>query len=141
MVVSGYRLPGPDWSDELVRQIRLAREAAIRIALDYADAGFAIVIDDFWDPLGLAEYGVLLERPGTHKIVLYPSEDEARRRNRARSGDRDGSYIDGAIPIAYAILEPVIGHLPEKGWLVLDTTAMDVAVAVKVILAHARANA
>jgi len=140
MVVTGYRLPGPDWSDELVRQIRLAREAAIRMALDYADAGFAIVIDDFWDPLGLAEYRALLERPRTHKIVLYPSEDEARRRNRARSGDQDGSYIDSAIPIAYAILEPVIGQLPEKGWLVLDTTGMDVATTVAAILAHGRAH-
>jgi len=141
MVVSGYRLPGPDWSDELVLQIRLARQTAIRMALDYADAGFAVVLDDFWDPDGLVEYRTLLDRPSTHGIVLYPTADEARRRNRVRSGDRDGSYIHEAIPIAYGILAPVIGRLPAAGWLVLDTTDLDPDASVAAILRHARLQA
>jgi predicted kinase len=141
MVVSGYRLPGPDWSDELVRQIRLAREAAMRMALDHAAAGFAVVLDDFWDPLGLAEYRTFLEGRGTHKVVLYPTADEARRRNRARSGDRDGSYIDEAISVAQQILAPVVEHLPQEGWLVLDTTDLDVEASVAAILEHAQLRA
>jgi predicted kinase len=137
MVVSGYRLPGPDWSEELVRQIRLAREAAIRMALAYAEEGFAVVLDDFWDPLGLVEYRALLEQPSVHRIVLYPTPEEARRRNAARSPGEAGSYIDEAIPIAYGILAPVIGRLPDEGWLVLDTTNLDVAASVAAIREHA----
>ena len=138
MVVSGFRLPGPDWSEELVRQIRLAREAAIRMALAYADEGFTVVLDDFWDPLGLAEYRAFLERPSVHRVVLYPTPEEARRRNRgALAGDDGGAYIDEAIPIAYGILAPVIGRLPDEGWLVLDTTNLDVASAVAAIREHA----
>jgi predicted kinase len=137
MVVSGYQLPGPDWNVELVRQIRLAREAAIRMALAYADAGFAVVLDDFWDPPGLVEYRALVERPGTHKVVLYPTADEARRRSRARSGGVDNTYIDMAISVAEEILQPVVGRIPAEGWLVLDTTGMDVDASVAAILAHA----
>jgi predicted kinase len=136
MVVSGCQLPGPDWSEELVRQVRLAREAAIRMALAYADEGFAVVLDDFWDPLGLAEYRAFLERPSIHRVVLYPTPEEARRRNRERSGDDGGAYIDEAIPIAYGILAPVIRRLPDEGWLVLDTTSLDVASAVMAITEH-----
>ena len=141
MVVSGLALPDADWGAELVRQIRLAREAAIRMALAYADEGFAVVLDDFWDPLGLEEYEALLARPGTHGIVLYPTPEEARRRNAARSPGEAGAYIDEAIPIAYGILAPVIGRLPDEGWLVLDTTSLDVASAVAAIRKHAERSA
>jgi predicted kinase len=137
MVVSGLSLPEPDWGEELMAQVRLAREAAIRMALDYAEAGFAVVLDDFWDPPGLVEYRTLLGRHGTHKVLLYPTADVAHRRNRARSGDQGDSYIDEAIPIAYEILVPVIGRLPAEGWLVLDTTGLDVEASVAAILQHA----
>jgi predicted kinase len=137
MVASGLSLPGPDWSDELVSQIGLARGTAVRMALDYAEAGFAAVVDDFYDPNGLAEYEALLRRPGAHGIVLYPTPEEARRRNAARSPGDSGSYIDAAIPLAYAVLSPVIGRLAAEGWLVLDTTNLDVASAVATIREHA----
>ena len=52
IVVTGATWPGPDSSEALVRQVALARSAAVRMALDYAAAGFAVVIDDFFDPLG-----------------------------------------------------------------------------------------
>jgi predicted kinase len=141
MVVSGLALPEPDWGEELVRQIALARGAAVRMALDYADAGFAVVLDDFWDPNGLTEYRMLLRRPATYGIVLYPTPEEARRRNAARSPGPAGAYIDAAIPFAYKVLEPVVGHLPREGWLVLDTTHLDVDGSVAAILDHARLRA
>jgi hypothetical protein len=141
MVVSGYALPGLDWSDELVCQIGLARDAAIRMAVAYSAAGFAVVLDDFWDPPGLVEYRELLQRPTTHPVVLYPEQAEARRRNAARSPGEAGAYIDQVIPIAYAILEPVVGRLPQEGWLVLDTTGLDVDASVAAILEHARVRA
>ena len=138
MVVSGLELPGPDWTAELVRQIALAREWAVRLALDYAEAGFAVVLDDFYDPNGLAEYRELLARPETQGVVLFPNQAEARRRNAARSPGETGAYIDGAIPTAYGFLEPALERLAAEGWLILDTTNMDVDGAVAAILDHAR---
>jgi predicted kinase len=141
MVIAGLALPGPEWTPELVRQIALARGAAVRLALDYAEAGFAVVLDDFYDPHGLAEYRGLIARPETHGVVLVPSQAEARRRNAARSPGEAGAYIDEAIPTAYGFLEPALERLAAEGWLVLDTTAMDVDGAVAAILDHARLQA
>ena len=138
MVVSGLALPEAEWIPELVRQIALARAGAVRLALDYAAAGFAVVLDDFYDPHGLAEYRELLTRPETNGIVLVPSQAEARRRNAARSPGEAGAYIDEAIPTAYGFLEPALERLAAKGWLVLDTTALDVDGAVAAIVEHAR---
>lgn len=137
MVVGGLVLPGPEWPEELRRQVRLAREAAIRLALDHAAAGFAVVVDDFWDPHELAEYGPLLARPAAHGVVLLPDPAEARRRNAARSPGDAGAYVDRAIPLVHAMLAPAVGRLAAEGWLVLDTTDLDVAGAVDAIRAHA----
>lgn len=133
MVVSGLALPNPAWDEELVRQIRLAREAAVRIAEAYAAAGFAVVLDDFYDPHGLVEYRELLSRPGTFGVVLFPTAEEARRRNAARSSGEEAGYIDTVIGHAYSVLGPAVGRLTEGGWLVLDTTGMEVAAAVEAI--------
>jgi len=138
MVVAGLALPGPEWAPELARQITLARGAAVRMALDYAEASFAVVLDDFYDPKGLAEYRELLARPEAQGIVLFPDQAEARRRNAARSPGEAGAYIDGAIPTAYGFLEPALERLAAEGWLVLDTTDLDVEASVAAILDHAR---
>jgi predicted kinase len=133
MVVSGLALPDAEWGDEVVLQVRLAREAAIRMADAYADAGFAVVLDDFHDPNRLAEYDELLRRPGASAVLLYPTMDEARRRNAVRSPGAAGAFIDAAIPGVYAELTPLVDGIRAKGWLVLDTTDMDVDAAVAAI--------
>jgi predicted kinase len=137
MVVTGLVLPGPDWSDELRRQVRVARAAAVAMAVDHAAAGYVAVVDDFWDPFELAEYRELLARPETIAVLLHPDEAEARRRNSKRSPGEAGAYVDGAIPLVYAMLAPVIERLADEGWLVLDTTHLDVADAVDAIRARA----
>jgi len=137
MVVSGLALPGPDWSEELVHQVALARDTAIRMAIAYADAGFCVVLDDFYDPGGLAGYEALLRRPVTHGIVLYPTPEEARRRNATRNGGKGDAYTDEAITHSYSMLSPAIARLTAEGWLVLDTTGLDVEASVMAILEHA----
>lgn len=137
MVVAGIVLPGPEWSEELRRQVRVAREAAVQLALAHAGVGFAVVIDDFWDPHELAEYRSLLRWPGTHAVVLHPDQAEARRRNAVRSRGEAGAYVDAAIPLVYDMLAPVVGRLADEGWLVLDTTHLDVAAVVDAIRAFA----
>jgi hypothetical protein len=140
MVVAGLELPAPGWGDELVRQISLARATAIGMALDYAAAGFAVVIDDFFDPLGLREYRELAARPDALGVVLYPTETEARRRNASRIGAPDPT-AEVAIGHAYGFMPAMLDDLVADGWLVLDTTRLDVAATVKAIRAaagHAR---
>jgi hypothetical protein len=123
MVVSGLALPAPEWADEIVRQVALARGVALRMAEDYAAAGFAVVLDDFPDPLLLAEYAALATRQRTHRVLLLPPQEVALRRNRARSGNGpDGDYIEGALPFAYAIVQPHVDRLRAEGWIVLDTS-------------------
>lgn len=134
MVVSGLALPAADWGPDLVAQVRLGREAGIAMAVAYADAGFAVVMDDFWDPNGLREYGEVLARPDARGVVLHPSLEETRRRLHVRAGAAGDPYIEAALPFARGVLDQVVDRLPSEGWLVLDTTHMDVAQVVEAIL-------
>jgi len=139
MVVSGLELPGLDWTDELIRQFTLARAAAARMALDYRAAGFAVVIDDVWEHYHYAEdYQPLFSQPQVHRVVLYPDQPEAHRRNLQRSGDTPArAYIDIGIRQVYEQITPVITQLAQVGWLVMDTTALNVEETVTAILQRA----
>ena len=137
MVVSGLALPGLEWSPELVQQLSLARESVIHMALNYQRAGFAVVIDDFLDPLQLSEYQAFLNTPEIHKFVLYPDQATAHARNFQRAGDdpvRD--YIDEGIHIVYQQLNFMIEPLRKDGWIVLDTTELSIEETVLEILNH-----
>jgi len=135
MVVAGIAWPAPDWDPELARQISLARSAAIRMAVDYAAGGFAVVIDDFLDPLGLREYRALVTSRSAGGVVLYPTEAEVRRRNAVRHGGRPEPFIEVAITHAYGFMAAVVPELAADGWLILDTTTLDVAATVAAIRA------
>jgi predicted kinase len=86
MVVSGLILPSEDWSQALVEQLALARQTAVQMALVYREAGYTVVIDDFWDPNSrLSEYTLLFTEANTHKILLLPNQEAAKSRNIKRS--------------------------------------------------------
>lgn len=139
MVVSGQVLPGADWSQALIEQLVVARNCTVYLALAWQEAGFAAVIDDFWDPnSGLAEYAALFSHPQTRRVLLYPSRDAARARNRVRSGSGAAvEYIDDGIRLVYQHLDAVVGDLAAQGWWVLDTTELGVEEVVSSILARA----
>ena len=139
MVVTGCALPGADWSQDLVEQLVLARDCAVNMALAYHKAGFAVVIDDFWDPnSGLAEYAALFSQPQVRKILLYPCRDAARARNRQRSGPGGAAdYIDDGIRLVYEHLDAVVDDLAAQGWWVLNTTELGVEDVVSSVLARA----
>ena len=140
MVVSGLALPGLEWSPELVQQMSLARESVIQMALIYQRAGFAVVIDDFFDPNQLAEYQAFLNEPGIHKFVLYPNQDSAHARNYKRGGDDPArDYIDVGIHIVYQQLNFSIDTLRKDGWIVIDTTDLSIEETVLEILKHSAA--
>ncbi len=135
MVVSGLVLPAAEWSDELAQQVNLARTSAVHMALRYHTAGFAVVIDDFWDTNCDTDYRDLLDHPGLHRVVLYPEQAEAHRRNLTRSGDSPAAgYIDEGIRIVYGLMNPVIARLAQEGWTVIDTTALSVEATVERIV-------
>jgi hypothetical protein len=135
MVVSGLALPGPVWSGELMQQITLARATVTDMAVRYHQAGFAVVIDDFWDARLASDYGVLFQHPALQSIILYPDQDEAHKRNAERSGDTPArGYIDDGIRDVYRHLTPAIPQLKQAGWLIVDTTTMTVEAAVNAIL-------
>jgi predicted kinase len=139
MVVGGLALPGPAWGDELVRQVALARGMALAMARAYEAAGFAVVLDDFWDRHGLLEYREAIEAGALTPVLLLPTQAEAHRRNAARSGaDPVRAYLDEGIRDTYRQLVPIAADLARDGWLVLDSTDLDVAATVDAILRHAR---
>lgn len=134
MVVSGLLLPSAQWSDELVEQITLARRSVAHMAMSYQKAGFTVVIDDFWDSNLTSDYQQIFSQPDTHKIVLYPTQEEAHRRNLQRSGDSPArGYIDEGIRIVYEQLHGVISGLAQSGWNVMDTSALSVEQSVSTI--------
>lgn len=142
MVVSGLVLPGADWSDALVEQVTLARSSVAQMALNYHRAGFAVVVDDFWDVNLPADYHALFEHPALKRVVLYPDQDEAHRRNLKRSGDSPArAYIDEGIRIVYGQLNPVIDDLAQDGWQVLDSTRLSLDEVVSAIRDRSRGAA
>ena len=136
MVVNGLALPAAEWGDELTRQVALARQAVIGMALAYREAGFTVVIDDFWDPNRLVEYQALSGAANVRRVLLWPDRAEAHQRNLRRAGDSPArSFIDEGIRLVYDELTEVVGDLRRQGWLVVDTSALTVAETVETILA------
>lgn len=140
MVVSGMVYPGDDWSAELIEQLALARKTAAQMAIDYARAGFHVVIDDFWDPVSrLVEYDGLWALPGVYKILLYPSQEAAEARNRKRSGSEQAiEYIASGIRLVYHNLRAEVEHLRGEGWQVVDTTHLSIDGTVDLILSASK---
>lgn len=76
------------------------------MAVRYADAGFAVVLDDFWDPPGLLEYRELPDDRPLHRVLLRPPREVALERNYGRHGeDPVRLYLDEGIELAYRLYD------------------------------------
>ncbi len=105
------------------------------MAVNYRNAGFTVVIDDFWDEDHLEDYRALFSYPHFHKIVLLPAQQVAHQRNLQRAGeDPTRGYIDEGIRIVYERLLEVAPRLSKEGWVVVDSSSMEVENAVDSIL-------
>ena len=125
MVASGLILPSPDWSAGLVEQIGLARRSAVAMADRYSEAGFAVVLDDFWDPPGLLEYRELPEARPLHRVLLRPPREVALERNYGRHGeDPVRPYLDEGIELVYGLYDAAGEQLDQEVWFVLDNTEL-----------------
>lgn len=141
MVVSGLRLPGPEWTDEIGQQVQLGRESAVEMAFLYHAAGFTVVLDDFWHDNPQNDYRRLLAHPSTRKILLLPSQEIAHQRNLHRSGDSPArAYIDEGIRIVYQQMQAHIPKLVAEGWVVVDSSSLDLEQTVDAILQKTSTN-
>jgi chloramphenicol 3-O-phosphotransferase len=134
-VVTGHASP-IEWTEETTRQFALARGSAARMAADYSDEEFAVVIDDVVREEDVDQFTRHLAGRPLTKVALIPSLDVAIARNR----DRTNKSFDTTI------LEPVARRLHRSlvescrsaaGWIALDTSDMDVAATVTEILRRA----
>jgi len=135
-VVSGIAHPVPTWTDETSRQFGLARQAATRTARLYADAGFAVAIDDVIRPPEAEELIVThLSGYMVDKILLHPAVDVVLARNAQRTTkDFNTSTLAQVIPgIHRSIAED---RFDETGWLIVDNTGMSLDQTVDYILEH-----
>jgi protein tyrosine phosphatase (PTP) superfamily phosphohydrolase (DUF442 family)/chloramphenicol 3-O-phosphotransferase len=133
-VVLGIAHPVPEFTEETARQFRLARTAAAQVAALYADAGFAVAIDDvIHEPDVLACLTDALAPREVHKILLQPSLEVAL----ARNADRTNKGFDTAV-LADAIRgnHRSLGeqNRADLGWIVIDNGALDVGQTVDAIL-------
>lgn len=133
-VVSGHAPPVPSWTEETTRQFTLARQSAADVARRYAEAGFAVALDDVMFP---EEAERLLVRPlvglELHKILLRPSLRVALERNATRTTKTfDASLLTNAIRELHAAMTKEAFR--EAGWLVVDSSGRTVTETVASIL-------
>ncbi len=136
-VVSGIAHPIPTWTDETTRQFNLARQGAVQLARQYANAGFAVVIDDIVNREDVARnFNSAFDGYPFHKVILLPSIAVALRRNRDRTNKTfDTSILDAPIHSIYQwFSEQVIP--PDDEWLVIDSSNLTIDETVERILSH-----
>jgi hypothetical protein len=123
-VVSGIAHPVPVWSTEAERQFRLARQSAAQTARLYADAGFAVAIDDV---ISIDDARALLIEPlscyTVHALLIHPSLDIALERNARRTNKQfDTAILAGPIVNLHGSIDPLT--YAAAGWIVVDNSAL-----------------
>ena len=134
LVVSGISHPIPKWTDETARQFALARASATDVARRYAQAGFAVAIDD----VILHEQAILdmlaaLDGLAVHRIILRPPVEKALERNRTRkSKSFDPSILEDTIRMLNGVYDQI--DFAASGWLVVDNGLQAVGETVSEVL-------
>lgn len=136
-VVSGIAHPLPAWTDETERQFRLARQAAAQTARLYADAGFAVAIDDvIYPPAAQALIAAHFAGYRVGKVLLQPDVNVVLARNTRRTTkdvDTSTSLAEFIPAIHRALTE---ANFADAGWLVVDSTNLNLDQTVDQILEH-----
>jgi protein tyrosine phosphatase (PTP) superfamily phosphohydrolase (DUF442 family)/predicted kinase len=136
-VVSGISQPVPEFTEETGRQFRLARSAAAQVAALYADAGFAVALDDvIHEPDAEVCFTALLAPRAIHKILLQPTLEIALARNATRTNkDFDTAMLADAVLGNHGSLGEQ--NRVDLGWTVIDNGALNVDQTVDAILESA----
>ena len=136
-VVSGIAHPVPIWTDETTRQFKIARRAAAHTARLYAEAGFAVAIDDVLFPQAADEEFVKpLEGHTVHKVLLRPTLEVALQRNAQRTNKTfDTSLLTDEVRNLHGYMS--VPMYERWGWHVIDTSEMSLEDTVEEILSRA----
>ena len=132
-VRSGFASP-VEWTSETGRQFALARRGAARMAADYADAGFVAIVDDVVRESDLNQYTDYIGNAELRKVLLNPSLDAVLARNAAPGRKPfDSSVLEAACRGLHPLL--AAENTTERGWIVIDSTKLDVDQTVDAIMA------
>jgi chloramphenicol 3-O-phosphotransferase len=123
LVVSGFASPLENWTDDTTQQFALARASASRMATLYADAGYAVVIDDVVREADVDQFMPHLGAHPIRKVLLTPRIDVAIERNRSRRNKTFDPQV--LAPHTERLHRSLLdGCRPEDGWIVVDTSDM-----------------
>ena len=132
-VVSGISDPIGSWGDETERQFRLARQGAAQLAVTYAEAGFAVAIDDVITPEHFqAHYAPHFGDIQPRQIMLLPKPGIALERNARRKKDMHTSQLNDLITAWHSHVRQF--DLVSLGWHVIDSSDLSVDETVSTIL-------
>lgn len=129
-IVTGRAEMSPGAGAEAHRQLRLRHALTARVADGYAEAGFAVVVQDVVLGPHLGELITALRTRPLHVVVLAPRPEVAARRQAERDKDTPDTWA------AAALDEILRAGTPQRG-LWLDTSELDVPATVDTILARA----
>ncbi|OLV19416.1 secreted protein [Deinococcus marmoris] len=139
LVVSGLVHPSLDSPPEATRQFALARRAAAFHARLYAEAGFAVVVDDVLWPTDLEAMRVHWatqegQELDVRPVFLCPTLEVTQARNAARVGKAFDTL--NLVPMI-AALHPSMPPADYRaaGWRVLDTSNLNIEQTVELLLA------
>jgi len=127
MIKAGYASPH-HWNEEVEKQYRLARKNAALTAKNMAREGFTVIVDDIVRHHWVEEWKHDLEGCSLHFVVLLPSLEVAKQRNRTRE--------------VWTVNEEVLASLheflatentKEHGWLVIDNSQLTIHDTIEVI--------
>ena len=122
LVVSGIAHPVPEWTAETGRQFGLARQAAVAMAKLYAEAGFAVAIDDIIYPEDAQkEFIEPLQGYDVYKVLLQPGSDTALQRNISRTNKAFDTTILNAVIFS---IHNALADRDFTGWLVIDNSQL-----------------
>ena len=131
-VRSGFASP-VEWTNETGRQFALARRGAARIATDYADAGFDVMVDDVIRESDLNQYTDYLGKTQLRKVLLNPSLEAVLARNAAPGRKPfDSSILEAACRGLHPLL--LAENTTDRGWIVIDSTGLNIDETVNAIV-------
>jgi adenylylsulfate kinase-like enzyme len=121
-VVSGLAGPVPEWTEETSRQFDLARRGAADLAARYADAGFAVAVDDVATLAQASQYFVEGLAPRrVVPVLLLPALDVALGRNARRTNKPfEPDFLVDTIQFLHTEFASQAANA--VGWVVLDTS-------------------
>ena len=133
-VVAGIAHPVPVWTDETGRQFSLARQSAAFMAKLYADAGFAVAIDDVLQANAALKFFVEpLQAYTVHKVLLRPRPEMLYERNAHRTNKAFDTTIllDTIRELQQTFMSSMF---VEQGWIVIDSSDLSIEGTVNAIL-------